>query len=185
LKSPVSAPVLDPFRQGATPYSPANRGLEFATVGGEAVRAAHTGRVRFAGPVGGSVSFSIQHSPRTVTTYTHLELGLTDDGRPWRRGAMIQKGQLIGSARPGFHFGLRVDDSYQDPAPLIAEARGTPRLVAGGGRSGVSGPVLRPTGRALATRVFEPALGPALAELAAKSRRPLGFVARAGQTGLR
>ena len=53
FRSPVDAPVSDPFRPPDGTYGAGNRGIEYDTRPGEVVRAAATGTVSFAGAVTG------------------------------------------------------------------------------------------------------------------------------------
>src|SRR4051812_36517986 len=69
---PVPGPVVDPFRPPANPFGPGNRGLEYATTPGEAVRAAAAGTVIFAGQVGGGLDVVVLHGDNLRSSYTGL-----------------------------------------------------------------------------------------------------------------
>ncbi len=138
-RPPVDAPVTDPFRPPVSPYGPGNRGLEYGTRDGDAVVASAAGTVSFAGPVGATAAITVRHDPHLRTTYTHLTEILVTEGDE------VRQGQRIGRARPGFHFGARMDGVYFDPATLFGERVVRVRLVAVPGRaaSGVGAPPAR------------------------------------------
>jgi murein DD-endopeptidase MepM/ murein hydrolase activator NlpD len=119
---PVKATVIDPFRPPATTYGPGNRGLEYLTRPGQAVVAAHHGRVVFAGQIGGSLYLTIRHDDGVRTSYSHLGSISARPGQPVGRGEVIGR---TGS-RP-FHFGARIGIAYVDPA-LLFGVPGPPRV---------------------------------------------------------
>ena len=120
---PVVGAVSDPFREPACRWCPGNRGIEYATRPGQAVRAVETGRVTFAGTVAGTSYVVIEHSDGRRATYG----GLTS--RRHELGDVVLRGQVVGLAGGSLHFGLRVGERYVDPAPLIGQLVGRPRLV--------------------------------------------------------
>lgn len=122
---PVAAPVSDPFRAPGSPYGPGNRGLEYATEAGDAVRAAAAGTVTFAGQVGGSRYVTLQHADRARTSYGPLgDLAVGE-------GAAVAAGDPIGTAAgPALLWTLRLGGAYLDPAlVLAASGSGGVRLV--------------------------------------------------------
>lgn len=112
-RPPVDAPVIDRFRPPSTPYGPGNRGWEYLTEPGSAVRAAADGIVTFAGRVGPSSAVTITHADGLRTSYSYLE------SVEVREGAAVTQGQSIGRSGPRLHFGVRRGDSYLDPATLF------------------------------------------------------------------
>lgn len=107
---PVDAPVIDLFRPPAGPYGSGNRGWEFATLGGESVRAVGAGVVAFAGPVAGRGVVSIEHPDglrSSVTGMARIDVGAGDP---------VAAGDPIGTARAGLHLGFRRGGQYVDPA---------------------------------------------------------------------
>ena len=132
-RPPVVAPVIDPFRPPTTPYGPGNRGLEYATVPGTAVRAAADGVVSFAGRVAADLHVTIAHPDGIRTSYSFLSSVAV------RRGARVGQGQVLGRARSRLHVGARRGDTYLDPASLWVR-RGPPHLrlvpLDGGPRDG-------------------------------------------------
>lgn len=122
-RPPVDAPVDDPFRPPACRWCPGNRGIEYATRPGQAVVAVETGRVTFAGEVVGTTYVVIQHRDGRRATYGRLLARRHD------RGDLVLQGQVVGTAAESFHFGVRVEEHYIDPAPSIGRLVGRPRLL--------------------------------------------------------
>lgn len=112
---PVDAPVIDPFRPPPHPYGPGNRGLEYGTAPGDAVRASADGVVIFAGQVGGTLHVAIRHQDGLRTSYSFLaSTGVRLNDR-------VGQGDQIGTATGAFHFGVRdPNGTYLDPALLFA-----------------------------------------------------------------
>ena len=120
---PVVASVADPFREPGCAWCPGNRGIEFGTVRGAAVRAVATGRVTFAGTVAGTVYVVVRHGDGRRITYGNLATESYDVGE------LIVRGRLVGRAAGAFHLGLRDGDRYVDPAPYLGRYVRRPRLV--------------------------------------------------------
>lgn len=153
-RPPVDAPVIDAFRPPAHIGAPGNRGLEYATRPGTAVRAAAPGVVVFAGPVGSGRHVTVAHPDGVRTSYSLLRTVAV------RAGQRVGTGHILGTAGPSLHFGARIGEAYVDPAVLLG-ATGRARLVpaaplgapwAGGGRApshppGRSGRARRPAVR--------------------------------------
>ena len=79
-RAPVDAPVTDPFRPPPEPWSPGNRGIEYATVPGTPVRAIGPGAVVFAS---GQSSADIVITPVDDALFEGAEtliLSITDTG---------------------------------------------------------------------------------------------------------
>jgi len=119
---PVDAPVADPFRPPANPYGPGNRGIEYVTMPGTAVRAAGAGVVSFAGPVAGSLHVTVAHPDGIRTSYSFLADVTV------RRGQSVDQGTVVGHTGSRFHVGARRGDTYIDPASLWGR-RGPPRVA--------------------------------------------------------
>ncbi|MFQ5556823.1 MAG: peptidoglycan DD-metalloendopeptidase family protein, partial [Acidimicrobiales bacterium] len=113
LRPPVDAPVIDPFRPPDGPYGAGNRGLEYDTVAGSAVVAAAPGVVVFAGPVGGTLHVTVDHGGGLLTSYSFLDRVLVS------RGAQVGAGDRVGLSGEYFHFGVRREGRYVDPARLF------------------------------------------------------------------
>ncbi|MBW3579837.1 MAG: peptidoglycan DD-metalloendopeptidase family protein [Actinobacteria bacterium] len=114
--APVSGPVVDGFRPPSSPYGPGNRGLEYASVPGEEVRAAAGGEVVYAGRIGATAHVVVLHGDGLRTSYSFLtDVTVT-------RGEQVSQGQVVGVAGPVVHFGARVGERYVDPGLLLAGA---------------------------------------------------------------
>ena len=123
FRPPTDAAVLDPFRPPAGPYGPGNRGIEYATPAGRPVRAAAAGTVTFSGPVGGDLFVTVDHGGgvrSTVGFVAHLLV---------RRGDAVGPGQVIARTGGPFHFTVRIDGRYVDPARLFGRHRTRVHLV--------------------------------------------------------
>lgn len=129
---PVEAPVTDPFRAPACPWCPGNRGIEYGTPPGAAVRAVAAGTVTFAGDVAGTRYVVVELAGGWRVTYGNLA------DREVGRGDRVVAGQRLGTTAGRFHFGLRDraaagdppgDDAYLDPTPYLGEWRYRVRLI--------------------------------------------------------
>lgn len=120
---PVDAPVVDPFRPPERPYGAGNRGLEYGTAPGSAVRAAGAGLVTFAGPVAGSLHVTVLHPDGLRTTYSYLA------SLEVARGTRVEQGWVLGRTSGHLHFGARQDGTYLDPASLFGQEPPSVRLV--------------------------------------------------------
>lgn len=121
---PVDAPVVDPFRAPPNPYGVGNRGLTYDLAPQTPVTAAAEGTVVFAGPVAGTLHVTVLHADGRRTSYSYLSSVAVG------RGHAVTAGEVVGSAGPGFHFGVRDGDAYIDPAGLFGTVRVHVRLIA-------------------------------------------------------
>lgn len=120
---PVDAPVADPFRAPACRWCPGNRGIEYRTRAGTAVRAVAAGRVTFAGSVAGERYVVVRHADGRRATYGNLAsvaVGAGDD---------VVARSIVGTASGSTHFGLRRGDTYIDPTPYLGRAVTVTRLI--------------------------------------------------------
>lgn len=128
-RPPVDGVVVDGFRPPAHIGAPGNRGWEYATTPGGPVRAVLGGVVVFAGPVAGNLHVSVEHPGGLRSTYSFLAEVTVG------RGQLVAPGTQLGLTAMTFHFGLRRDGTYLDPAILFhAVPSGPPRLVPRPGR---------------------------------------------------
>jgi Peptidase family M23/Putative serine esterase (DUF676) len=111
---PVDAAIADPFRPPAGPFGPGNRGVEYDTEPGDAVRASADGTVVFAGPVAGTRHVTLLHADGVRTSYSFL------DRVDVVLGQRVHMGDQVGTAGEMLHFGARAGDAYFDPAALFA-----------------------------------------------------------------
>lgn len=120
---PVGADVVDPFREPACRWCPGNRGIEYGTSPGDAVRAVATGTVVFSGVVAGTGYLVVRHSDGRRVTYGNLS------DRRFAQGDLVAHGVVVGHAAGLFHLGLRDGERYVDPAAYIGRLVGVVRLV--------------------------------------------------------
>ncbi len=126
---PVSAPVVDPFRAPACTQCAGNRGLEYATTPGTAVTAVAPGVVSFSGVVAGIRYVVVDQPDGYRATYGRLAATTAVVG------SAVRVGQIVGTTTAGFYFGLRVGETYVDPAPMLGRLRYRPRLIPADGAS--------------------------------------------------
>ncbi len=120
---PVSGTIVDEFRPPACPWCPGNRGLEYRTRPGSAVRAVESGTVTFSGVVAGTRYVVVAGAGDRLVTYGRLAAS------PIRHGAPVVRGALVGRSGTGFYFGVRLHGEYIDPAPMLGELVGRRRLI--------------------------------------------------------
>ncbi len=140
LLPPVTAPIVDPFREPACEWCPGNRGLTYALAVGSAVRAAAAGTVTFSGVVAGTRYVVVEHAAGGLrATYGGLA------STALSAGDVVAAGAIVGRAGPELHFGLRRGETYVDPAPMLGRLVDRPRLVPtdGTARRAAPPPVLR------------------------------------------
>jgi len=140
-RPPVTAPIVDPFREPDCPWCPGNRGIEYGTARGASVRAVATGRVTYAGRLAGTVYVVVRHGDGRRVTYGNL----TDES--FDLDDLVTRGQLVGRAAGRFHLGVREGDRYVDPAAFLGRLVRQPRLVPASGAAGNPAPPPRLTCR--------------------------------------
>jgi len=119
---PVVGPVVTPFQAPEHTFGPGHRGIDIAGEEGDPVRAAHAGRIRFAGLVAGVPTITIR-SGRVATSYQPVHASLAVD-------ADVRAGDVIGrlgahhDACTCLHLGVRVSGRYRDPLDFLR-----PRVV--------------------------------------------------------
>lgn len=131
---PVDAPVVDPFRPPPCAWCPGNRGLEYGTPGGTAVRAVAAGQVTFSGTVAGDRYVVVRHADGRRATYGGLATSSL------RTGDVVAARAVVGETAAYLHFGLRDGDVYIDPSPLLGRLVGRPRLVPDDGTAARAAP---------------------------------------------
>ncbi len=130
-RPPTDAVVSEPFRAPAGPYGAGNRGLDYSTRPGSAVRAIGDGTVVFAGPVAGQLYVTVLHPDGLRSSYSYLAaIDVT-------LGQSVVIGAQIGVAGDRLQLGVRRGDTYIDPATLFRPRR--PHLVRRPRRDGSRG----------------------------------------------
>jgi murein DD-endopeptidase MepM/ murein hydrolase activator NlpD len=118
---PIVGPVIRGFDPPDSPFGSGHRGIDIAASVGAPVRAATSGTVTFAGPVGGRLFVTVDHGAGLESTYSFL------DSVAVRRGDVVSQGQVIarsgtghaGDIVPGLHFGVKLSDTYVDPLEYL------------------------------------------------------------------
>ena len=123
------APVVQRgFAPPALAWSSGHRGVDLVAKPGEAILAAASGTVAFAGSIAGKPVVSIDHGS-VRTTYEPVVSSV-------QVGERVALGQVIGVLGAGghcrgcLHWGLREGRSYLDPLLLLGNRDGRLRLVA-------------------------------------------------------
>jgi murein DD-endopeptidase MepM/ murein hydrolase activator NlpD len=122
-RPPVAGVVTDPFRAPACTWCAGNRGIEYRVEPNDAVSAAATGTVAFAGEVAGIRYVVVELPGGWRHTYGRLA------GADVEAGDVVVAGTEIARTTTEFLFGLRIGDDYVDPAPYIGRAVGRARLI--------------------------------------------------------
>lgn len=118
---PVTGPVIRAFDPPDSPYGAGHRGIDIAAPAGSIVLAPADGRVAFAGPVGGRLFLTIDHSDGLESTYSWVA------SLDVRKGDVVQRGQPVarsgaghtGDPVPNLHLGVKLDDVYVDPLDYL------------------------------------------------------------------
>ena len=161
LIPPVDGVIGRRWQAPRTDWGPGHRGIDYLlpSAEGVSVRAAASGRVKFAGQVGGFLAMTIQHTGGMESTYSQLAEILVEAGDYVHQGAWIGRASFAHAIKDpttgiahdengsGLHFGVKVDGEYVDPedylgpldvsdaihlAPLIGEwAEDIPNYQAG------------------------------------------------------
>jgi murein DD-endopeptidase MepM/ murein hydrolase activator NlpD len=113
LSEPVEATVVDTFRPPVHIGAPGNRGWEYAVQPGTAVLAAADGVVAFAGQIGPHRYVSVDHPSGLRTSYSFLASTAV------QRGDTVRRGTVVGTTTDQFHFGVRRNGEYLDPATVV------------------------------------------------------------------
>ncbi len=139
LLPPVTASVVDPFREPGCEFCPGNRGLQYGAALGAPVWAAAAGTVSFSGVVAGTRYVVVDH---TVGGLRATYGGLADTSL--QAGDAVTAGALVGHAGAGgLHFGLRRGEEYVDPTPLLGRLVERARLVPTDGTARRAAPLPR------------------------------------------
>jgi murein DD-endopeptidase MepM/ murein hydrolase activator NlpD len=118
---PVIGPVIRGFDPPDTPFGSGHRGIDIAAPVGTPVRAAASGVVTFAGPVGGRLFVTIDHGGGLESRYSFLETVLV------RLHDLVSEGQVIarsgtghtGDLVPNLHLAVLLRDMYVDPLDYL------------------------------------------------------------------
>jgi murein DD-endopeptidase MepM/ murein hydrolase activator NlpD len=130
---PVTGPVIRAFDPPDSPYGSGHRGIDIAAPAGSVVLSPADGRVAFAGPVGGRLFLTIDHSGGLESTYSWVA------SLDVRKGDLVHRGQPVARSGAGhtgdpvtnLHLGVQLDDVYVDPLDYleVADITGWLRLA--------------------------------------------------------
>jgi murein DD-endopeptidase MepM/ murein hydrolase activator NlpD len=118
LLPPVDGELIRGFEAPASPFGPGHRGVDIGAPPGAAVTAPASGRVRFAGMVGGVGWVTIEVAAGatvTVGPIAGFRVRAGDDV-----GAESILGEVAAGHGGGVHLGLRIHGAYVDPQPHLA-----------------------------------------------------------------
>lgn len=121
IQPPVSAPIIEMFREPPCRWCAGQRGVVYATSRGTTANAGASGIVSFAGPVGG-VNYVVIRTIDDVLI-THGYLTETD----LRSGDFVEVGEPVGQVDQRLYFGVRIDNRYIDPLRCMAGSTSKPR----------------------------------------------------------
>jgi len=147
LRTPINARVSSPFnlqrRHPILNVVRPHKGTDYAAPPGTPIKAAGTGRVRFAGWKGGyGRTVILQHGDNITTLYAHM----SRIGKGIRKGTRVRQGQTIGyvgssgmATGPHLHYEFRVNGSPRnsrtvklpDAKPIAAAEMARFRQVTG------------------------------------------------------
>lgn len=109
------------YEAPSSTWGPGHRGIDYEVPKGTLVGAAAAGTVLFAGGVAGGLAVTIAHSGGLETTYTSLSEISVVKGDSVGQGTWVGRAGYAHDGTPGLHFGVKVHDSYVDPADYFAD----------------------------------------------------------------
>src|ERR671918_756914 len=133
LIPPVDGVIGRRWQAPRTDWGPGHRGIDYLlpSAEGVSVRAAASGRVKFAGQVGGFLAMTIQHTGGMESTYSQLAEILVEAGDHVQQGAWIGRASFAHAIKDpttgiahdedgsGLHFGVKVDGQYVNPEDYL------------------------------------------------------------------
>lgn len=114
IVAPVSAPIVEMFREPSCRWCAGKRGIEYATEPGTQVRAGVSGVVSFSGPVGGVSYVVIRSADGVLVTHGQLSEVFLHSGDD------VNVGEPVGRVNNRLYFGVRIDGRYVDPLRCMA-----------------------------------------------------------------
>jgi len=114
VQAPVSAPIIEMFREPPCPWCAGKRGVVYATIPGTAANAGASGVVSFAGPVGGVNYVVVRTVDGVLVTHGDLATAYL------HTGDLVVAGEPVGQVNARLYFGVRIDGRYIDPLRCMA-----------------------------------------------------------------
>ena len=121
IQPPVSAPIIEVFREPPCQWCPGKRGVVYATSRGTTANAGASGIVSFAGPVGGVNYVVIRTIDDVLITHGYLTETYL------RSGDRAVVGEPVGQVSERLYFGVRIDNRYIDPLRCMGGNTSTAR----------------------------------------------------------
>lgn len=109
------------FEAPSTTWGPGHRGVDYQVTAGALIRAAAAGTVVFAGRVPDGHAVTVAHTGGLETTYSGLSEVSVARGDHVLEGTWVGRAGTAHGGEPGLHFGVKVHDSYVDPADYFAD----------------------------------------------------------------
>lgn len=118
---PIEGPILRGYDPPASPYGSGHRGIDIGAPAGTAVHAPESGKVTFAGKVGGQLFVTINHGGGVASTYSWLT------SISVRKGDVVARGDVVahsgaghpGDVQPSLHMGVKLNGAYVDPLDYL------------------------------------------------------------------
>ena len=118
---PIEGPILRGYDPPESPYGSGHRGIDIGAPVGTAIHAPESGKVTFAGKVGGHLFVTIDHGGGVSSTYSWLSAISV------RKGNVVARGDVIahsgsghpGDVQPSLHMGVKVGGAYADPLDYL------------------------------------------------------------------
>ncbi len=121
MRAPISAPIVELFREPACQWCPGKRGIVYATGPGAVVKSGASGTVSFAGQVGGVRYVVVRTSDGVLVTHGYLSNAFVRANDP------VTTGEPIGGVDGRLYFGVRIDGRYVDPLRCMGTGVSAPR----------------------------------------------------------
>lgn len=118
---PIEGPILRGYDPPDSPYGSGHSGIDIGAPAGTAVRAPESGKVTFAGKVGGHLFVTIDHGGGVTSTYSWLT------SISVRKGDIVARGDVVahsgaghpGDLQPSLHMGVKLGGAYVDPLDYL------------------------------------------------------------------
>ncbi len=118
---PIKGPILRGYDPPASPYGSGHRGIDIGAPVGTPVVAPATGKVTFAGKVGGHLFVTIDHGGGVSSTYSWLTSISVHNGAVVAAGDIVAHsgGGHPGDVKPSLHMGVKLNGAYVDPLDYL------------------------------------------------------------------
>ena len=121
VQAPISAPIVEVFREPACQWCPGKRGVVYSTSPGAIAHSGAAGVVSFAGQVGGVRYVVIRTQGGVLVTHGYLTSIFVPPND------LVAVGEPVGQVDERLYFGVRVDGRYVDPLRCMASGASNAR----------------------------------------------------------